>query len=468
VTQPQPQPQPQPSKMLQLIAANKDKPVTEEERAEVFARVSRMRTRLTEAIPFFGHMLLKLKPVVTRQVPVAAVTQRREMLLNPDWVLGSPHPALATAMVHEMLHCALLFWDRMAGRTVMACGPDLQPVLLWNLAHDYAINLIIETMGKESERPEDILSVTKMDPPGLFDEKYKDWSAEEVYEDLLANLKPLPPHLQKMLGGMVYCPGADGSKGDVKDGGAEGEGEDKDGQGGMSESEKKENDQFWKVSLVEAAQIHEQDRKNKNRRGTLPGSLKKLIDEIVDPRVPWIDVLSRWVGEHGKKGDFSWRRPARRSDSAGEYLPCMVKHGCADVVVLWDSSGSMWGRENEIMSEVVGIVQDLGLSLRVICCDAAVQSDQTNVESPEDVHWAGGGGSNFNPAFDLLEEEQYEGVLVVFTDGAIGVPAVKPETIREVLWCIWPSEKHDRAPTDKWGEVIVVDEDGFIKKTGKE
>ena len=70
----------------------------------------------------------------------------------------------------------------------------------------------------------------------------------------------------------------------------------------------------------------------------------------------------------------------------------------------------------------------------------------------------GGGGSNFTPAFDLLEEEQFDGVVVAFTDGMIGVPDLKPPLIKDVLWCIEPTG-YDRDPTDgKWGQVLLMED----------
>jgi predicted metal-dependent peptidase len=143
----------------------------------------------------------------------------------------------------------------------------------------------------------------------------------------------------------------------------------------------------------------------------------------------------------------------------------MVKNGVDDIVVLWDSSGSMNGRETEIMSEVIGICMDMHMSIRVICCDAMICSDQSGVESPEDIDFAGGGGSNFLPAFDRLHEEGYQGVVVVFTDGYITVPDVKPPHIRDVLWMLFENGNgKDVDPTGgRWGEAISVGPDGFIK-----
>lgn len=315
------------------------------------------------------------------------------------------------------------------------------------------INQIIREMHRSCSDPSQLVDISKIDPPGLIDDKYIGWSAEEVYDDILSTALANSDGDGDGDGLRILVPGCDASKDDTSDSG-EGEGEKE-----LTEQEKRALDRSWKLTLVEAARIHER------QRGTLPAGIKKLVDEITDPRLPWRDVLSRWVGENGRRADFTWQRPSRRSESVGELLPSLRKHGITDLVVLWDTSGSMNGRETEVLSEVIGISQDLNLGLRVICCDAAIHSDQEGVESPDDVDVKGGGGSDFKPAFDKLVDENYEAIVVAFTDGHIGVPKVKPGSIKDVLWCIWPSEKGDRDPTDgKWGECIRVDEDGYVKK----
>jgi predicted metal-dependent peptidase len=459
------------SSMMDLITKNRSNPVTKEEQEAVRELISRIRVKVMEAVPFFGHLLLKLKPVATRRIPLAGVTPSRELLINPDWAVNTSAAELSGTLVHEVLHCALLFWDRQQGRNVIAMGPSGDVMSLWNVAHDYVVNLVIHDMvagpNGSSTAKGNIMSPKDWSPKGLFDESYRDWSAEEVYDDLLSKFKPPPKGKGGGEGGgKLFHPDVDGTKADVQ---AEGEGEGEGGGQGEGEGEgkgagQKSDGNFWQHALVEAAMIQEQSR----NRGVLPGSVKKILESIIDPRVSWVEVLARWVGENGRKADFTWRRPSRRSESIGEFLPTMKKNGVDDVCILWDSSGSMGDRHKEIIPEVLGIVQDLGLSLRVIVCDAAIHSDQSGVEQAEDIDYGGGGGSDFRPAFERLDEEQYEGVLVVFTDGFIAVPEQKPEHLKAVLWCLWPSERGDQDPTGgRWGEVIVVDEDGMVSKAKK-
>ncbi len=427
---------------------------------ELLTRVSRIRIGLTVWVPFFGHLLLKLRPVVSENIPTAAVTRDRTLLLGPDFCEKLTDSELAGVMCHEVLHLATLYFERMGPRTVLVMDQHGNIAPLWNIAADYAVNLIIEDMAKDAKVKTNGEKSISLPAGGLLDQKWREHSSEEIYD---AILEEACENSKSNEGGRVRMDMPDGAWGqnDCKDGtgsdpdkegGQEGQGE------GPSGTSLKESENYWKQSLIEASQVHQQ----RMGQGTLPWGLKILIDEILNPKVSWIEVLSRWVGENGLRLDFSYSRPHRRSESVGEMLPTPIKHGVDDVCLLWDTSGSMHGREKEILGEVSGICDDMNLSVRLICCDAAIHTDTHDVKSAIEVLEQelvkGGGGSDFTPAFDKLEQDGFTGVVLVFTDGYIGVPAVKPECIRDVLWVLW---KTDADPTNgSWGEVLRVDDEG--------
>ncbi len=436
--------------------------MTNEQRKE---RISLARSRLLADCPFMGHLCLKLEIIFSDVVPTMGVTRDRKLYINPTFLDGLTDKEVVATLCHETLHPALLCFERQGGRLALVNGG----ISLWNVAHDYAINMIINDFG------------LTLPAGGLLDYKWKNQSAEEIYDKIIED-----------------CEGQDDGEGQEGEGeGEEGEGEgegqgeddgdgDGDGQGGgqpkqgkgqrqgrqvklpegawghedmlpdqaMTEAEKTNCDNQWKIAVVEADQVHRQ-----RDRGNIPGQLQKIIKGILEPKVDWTDVLSRWVGENGRRADFTYSRPHRRSESVGEFLPSLKKHGCSDLIILWDTSGSMNGQEQRILSEVIGICDDMSMSLRVICCDTRVCSDVEDVDSPEDVDVKGGGGSNFIPAFDQLTDEGYEGVVVAFTDGYIGVPEVKPLHLTDCLWVIGPG---DMDPTrGAWGEVLEVDGEGY-------
>ena len=424
-------------------------------------RIAIVRTKLLSRVPFMGHLCLKLEPIEMEEIPTMGVTRCRKLYYNPTFVSGLTDPELAGVLCHETLHLALLCFERQGTRLMAVNGG----ISLWNVAHDYAINqLIVEFNNRFLQLPKG----------GLQDDKYKGMSAEEIYDKL-----------------REQCQGNDDSQGqggngqDDSEGESDAQDEDQAGQGqqdssdgsqsgnsldlpedawghddmkdsgkGLSEAQKREQDTKWKVAIAEAQQVHQ----NK-QQGSLPGQLQKLIKEMLDPKLPWSEILARWVGENGRRADFTWSRPHRRSESVGEFLPSLKKHGVDDLIVLWDTSGSMNGSEARILGEVIGICDDLNMSLRVICCDTDVCSDVADVRDAEDVDVKGGGGSDFIPAFNQLTDEGYEGVVVSFTDGYISVPEVKPVHLRDCLWVIGPG---DVDPTrGQWGEVLKVDAEGY-------
>jgi len=463
----------------------------QKEAQKVLDRVSKSRTKLVARLPFFGHLALKLRPRISQGqdgVNTAAVASDGTMVVNEAFSKTLSDPELCFVVCHEVLHPAMLYFDRMQGRIPK----------LWNMAHDYAINLIIKQMADAN---------IKLIPDCLCDDKYRDWSAEEIYDDLLKDAV--------MVSIAQGCPTCDGTgqqgdpqpgQGDPQDGQGDGQGQGQgqqgqgqgQGQGGQCPTCKgsgagqgggrggngqnplndplfgdgrndiadsddgKKGEQGdkgaqnrintdWKISIVEAAQRHERQK----GRGTLPGSLQRLIEELTDPKVDWREKLARWVGENGRQQDYSYRRPSRRSESVGQYMPSLQQYGIDDIVLMIDTSGSIGDRMlKEGLAEVNGVCEDLGITCRAMIIDAALHDDcmvEDAYELAEKL--SGGGGSDFRPAFDKLNEEAFEGVVIAFTDGDIAVPFDKPTGIKGVLWVLYEG---CTAPTEVYGETVMI------------
>jgi len=424
-------------------------------------RISTARLVVNSYCRFFAHLVGKTTPVIAEpqhDVDTAAVTPDGFVYFNPQFVEGLSDPELAGLVVHETLHVALLSWKRQGTRkALLEIGGKV--IGAWNLAHDLSFNPEIITLANKCRCKGKI----KLPKHAAVDAKYDGMSAEVIYDDLLKTAKPAKkpaPGLGGTLGGDLADTLAKGgigddmredlSKSDVGRRAAAGD-----------KTAKQKLDNNWRVSVIAAAMAHER----KHGRGHLPAGIAKMVADLQECKVDWKDVLSQWLGENGSKEDFTYRRPRRRFDPNSLYLPSVQRFGVDDVIILWDTSGSMNGRETDILSEMInGICEDLGLRLRVICIDTEVHSDTRDVEEAVDIipHIKGGGGSDFTPAFKLLEEELFQGVVVAFTDGHIGVPECKPPLIRDVLWCIEPKGKSfgDVDPTGgRWGQVLLMEAD---------
>ena len=177
-------------------------------------------------------------------------------------------------LLHEVMHPAFFHITRRGTRN---------PVL-WNMAGDYAINPLL--IKYDVKLPEGV----------LVDEKYKNWSADAIYNDLFDEL------------GDGHGRGADGEivLGDI---GGTGFFEDCE----LSSSEKQEIENEWKERLVSAAQACK-------LRGTLPGEFQTLIDSFLEPKVLWGEKLRMYANDLVRY-DSSWSTPNRRYIDQGIYLP---------------------------------------------------------------------------------------------------------------------------------------------------
>ena len=402
-------------------------------------RIKDARVWLSARVPFLGYMTTRLRLRMAEPedgVPTAGVAPDGTCVWNADFAAELSDPELRFVLAHEVLHPALDFWARLHGRNRMG----------WNVAHDYAINLILDDFSQsvkgEMSRPS----------KGLFDEAHRGKSAEEIYEQVMKDAQK-----GKGKGKGQGEPDGGGMGGDCR--------------GDLSETQEgrqaangdgvaqKGIDRMWQTTLEAAAQTHEQQMK---RQGTLPGSIMQILKDLREPKVTWQTVLANWVGENAGKDDYTYQRPNRRTESVGEIMPGIVKTGLPDVTVLWDTSGSMHGLAEEILTEVNEIVSEMGLSIRLMVCDADVHSDVNGISNIEAVlpHIKGGGGSDFTPAFDLLVEENNTSVVLAFTDGYINVPQMQPDNLKGVLWVL--TGPGTQRPTT-WGSAIKLDKDGFAE-----
>lgn len=453
-------------------------PVSDIKKQQIRKRIGTARLTVASFCRFFGHLIGKTRVVIAEphhKVPTAAVSPDGYVYYNPDYVDKLSDAELAGLVVHETLHPALLCWRRQGSRKAMCeasvpaascsrCGgknPACDHTVvfsLWNLAHDLSFNPEIIALAAKC-RAKGKIALPKH---AALEVKYEGWSAERIYDDKLKTMKKSKNPRPGVAGRMGAGPGIPDGKGgaigdDLRPDLSQSETGKRAAKGDKTAQQKMAND--WRVSMIAAAMAHER----KHGRGHLPGGIAKLVAELQECKVDWRDVLSQWIGENGNRMDFTFRRPRRRFDGNVLYLPSYQKWGIDDVVVLWDTSGSMNGRETDILSEIQGICEDLGLVLRIICIDTAIHSDIRDVKEAIDMigEIKGGGGSDFTPAFDLLEEEQFNGVVIAFTDGHIGVPDCKPELLKGVLWCIEPKNGGfgDVDPTKgRWGQVLLMED----------
>ena len=172
--------------------------------------------------------------------------------------------------------------------------------------------------------------------------------------------------------------------------------------------------------------------------GDVPAGLRRWAGERLQPVVDWHAelraVVSKHIGQHAGRRDYTYRRPSRRR-APGVVLPGMVGHAPPSVAVVIDTSGSMQPHDlARALAETGDLVRRLGhthTAVRVITCDAAANTVQT-VRDVRQVQLVGGGGTDMAAGIEAaLALKPRPDLVVVITDGwtpwpdePVGVPVV--------------------------------------------
>lgn len=376
-------------------------------------KLTKAKVALLLKEPFFGTLLLGLRMEEDKQGIAcgAMATDGKRLYWDAEFVKLMSVPNLVCVLSHECLHCGLLHMLRLGNR-----DPSLA-----NIAMDHAVNLMMESCNVQWQWPADPYEPLK-------DPKYKGLEWEEIYARLPKK------------------PSGKGGAGKAPTGGKQSY-----GMGGVIQApadpvQKQEIESQWKINMVQALQAAKM-------QGRLPAELARLVDEVLNPKVPWQDVLRQHIRARATD-DFVWSRPNRRYAHTGFILPSLHSNRMGRVAVAIDTSGSISGDMlNAFMSEVEGIVHECRPEKVVLIdCDARVNS---MVEyEPTDVlprEFKGGGGTSHVPVFEALENDHPE-VLVCLTDLYTSFPDEAPPY--DVIWAVYGGNKQ-KPP---FGETIEIGE----------
>lgn len=348
-------------------------------------RMQKARAKMLIKQPFFATLLMSTPSVETRDIPTMA-TDMDKLYWNPDFIETLDDDQLLTGLAHEVMHIALVHGMRLQGR-----NPTL-----WNIAADFCINPVL------------VDSNFKPIDGWLLDNQYKDMSADQVYEKLMKQID------NKGGGGTTSDKAKDmfgdanGMVGDIKE---------PEGAGDPAAEAKTRRGIQQKVA--QAANIA-------RMAGKLPGSLERLVGEILDPQVPWSHLLRDYM-TRVTKDDEQWNRRNRRFQSV--YLPARHSEKMGEIVLIGDTSGSIGNDELcKYMAEAGAIAEDVHPErIRILWADTRVAGEQVFEEGelitpkPE-----GGGGTDMRVPLEKAVEYQPECV-VLFTDGYTPWPDVEPD-----------------------------------------
>ncbi|MGI5178791.1 DUF2201 family putative metallopeptidase [Dactylosporangium sp. CA-152071] len=314
-------------------------------------------------------------------ITVAAVDpSAAEIYVNPLAPLTTEERRFVIA--HEMLHAALRHGDRIAHRDPY----------LWNVATDYVINGWLVEMAV-GDLPEGV----------LYDPRFKDAGAEEVYDLIATDLRRL-----RRLGTLRGR-----GMGDI-----------------LSDARRThrgtELDEYYRRALATGLAFHES-----NGRGLLPSGLVEEIRALDHPPLPWDAQLANWFAEHVRSPAprRSYARASRRQSSTphiprpGWLWPEEESFHATFGVVL-DTSGSM---DRTLLGKALGAIASYATArdvpaARVVFCDAAAYDAGylPVADIAGRVKVKGRGGTILQPAIKLLERAPdfpADAPILIITDG---------------------------------------------------
>ncbi|MFL6624682.1 MAG: DUF2201 family putative metallopeptidase [Sulfurifustis sp.] len=405
--------------------------------ADIEHKLSAARTQLIIEKPFLGALVLRLPLSVADPAwCITTATDARRIYYNPDHIRALTVEQTKFVLAHEAMHCALSHFHRRQHRSRRR----------WDIACDFAINGLLAADGLTP-------------PPGaLLRAEFNGMAAEEIYpfirED--ADEATLDQHLYDEDESETRARGAENRDAPPaarqtptpKDSDAPRENEagaaPESRPVPMSATERERLAMQWQLRLAGAAQ-------QALRAGKLSAAMARLVDELLQPQLPWRMLLARYLSANART-DYSFSRPSRREGSA--ILPGL-RAAYIDVIVVIDTSGSIEPQEmREFLSEVNAIKGSVNARIRLHACDAALAPDGPwlyeawdELQLPRKLY--GGGGTRFTPAFEWAEGLDHPpDLLIYFTDAQGEFPKREPGF--PVLWLV-----KGRAPVP-WGQRVQL------------
>jgi len=374
---------------------------------EVRKKITRARTQLILRKPFFGYLSLYLEPKERSDMLMPTMgTDGKNLYYDPEFVRSLDDRTLQGVIAHEVFHCGFgHVWRR-----------GVREPTRWNIATDCAANIILA--DKEG---------FSLPSGAILNRDFAGMSAEEIY----SKLSPPPKGKGR---GSGKGEGGDQGEGVFDDHSEWGK---KGGKEALGDGKGKENmEQKWREYASRARQVVK-------LQGSGMGSMDELVDELLEPKMPWQELLRNFVLS-SVITDYQISPPNKRHIWRNIYLPSPKKADEVEIAFVTDTSGSMSTEEiRDALSELKGICEQFS-SFRIwyVECDWDIQRilelTSYSYDLDEVKKIRGRGGTRF-PVAHIMERIQNEeggnpNVIVYFTDGYGSTEGVEPTC--PVIWLV--------------------------------
>ena len=324
-----------------------------------------------------------------------ACTDGLNILINPKYFMDLPRPCRVTLLAHETWHVALKHVLRLAAR-----NPEL-----WNWACDFYINNMLDSSGY-------IIGIG-----WLLDHQYDDLSAPRIYDKLLQQGSK---QQQNSLGM------------DIKP---------------CSMADEEEVEVQIDSMLIRGSIAAQQS----GQAGSIPGEIQAYIDELLNPKLPWNDILRNFVNEM-TRNDYTWAKPNKRY-LPDVYLPSLNSEGLEHIIFYTDISCSVTDAQFAVyISEIHAIKTTLSPKRITVCTFDTRIHDIHELEEGDniaDCNFTGRGGTSLKCVYEHAKKEKPE-LIVVFSD--LECPPMNEPPAPNVIWvCL-----DNPSATVNFGQLIHV------------
>lgn len=410
---------------------------------QILEEIIKARVQLLFEHPFFGSLVTRLNPVDATNTSwcKTAATDGKNLYYNANFVSNITRDELKFLICHEILHCLYNHIGRRGNR-----DKDL-----YNMASDYVVNY---TLKKNK--------IGSLIAGTLYDERYTDeMTSEEVYELLKQKQVkieiPIDFHFNDVSedgsgtnSGNVGTPFDNNDDSNNNDGEGEGEGEGGNQNSTSSKKGKSSKNKNGPSNISKRITVTvmgdegppvltEDDLRNikdnitdaaisaaqeiAQSGGSLPAGIARIIAKLTEPKISWKQHLDHHIRSQFK-GNYSFKRPSRKSYHLGYILPGREDQQKIEVTCAIDNSASMTEEMiRDLLSEVKGIATEFGdFEINVFCFDTKIYNHVVftpdNIDEIEEYEAFGGGGTLFECIWDHMIELDHEPKkLIVFTDG---------------------------------------------------
>lgn len=420
--------------------------------------VRKIRGSALRSEPFFGTIGMGLtikigNHFLGKEVDTLA-TDGRHIYVNPDYFLSKTLGKRKTTVLHEICHVAL-------GHHLRRCGRDFE---LWNVATDHAVNILLHDSGYE------------IDEHWHCDLKYRGWSAERIYADIVPK-NPPPPPPPPPPGTDPPPPGTEppppGTEppppgGSEPPAGEEEKPREKKKVGEVwdatNEDGSNKNEKEIEKSLKDLAKDVQNARNVERTAGTSPhAGMERAMDAVVTPETSWQTLLDSFWSDIGEKSGQTWRKFNRRAMMMGLWMPDNEHRSINHIVFGFDISYSVGRNEQAaFIDKIEQLRESIPCKLiTIIPFNHVVQQDQiVEVEQYDDLpkKLKVGGGTRFSPVFNYVRRmDKVPDAMIMFTDLGSSEYGTAPDC--PLLWAsscpVYERGSYSNSPP--FGDVIEVE-----------